>query len=147
MIYALLGFAVVALAAVMFVVHWGMKAKDGQIAASTKAGDERALRMDANAKQERTAFELEQTKQALAAESKRADALEEVLRDEVNESPNPDLARTDVRGRLLRVARSWGEANRPGGSVPADPAKAVPDIATTERTDAPDVPAHDKPDV
>jgi len=91
-------------------------------------------------------FELEHTRDALAAANARADALEGIIADEINEAPNPDLGRTDVRNRVLRVAKAWATADKDrvraesGEGVPAEgrPAGGA-DPAGVRAVDAPDV--------
>lgn len=95
---------------------------------------------------ERRSFELEVTQKALVAANKRAEALEEVLQDEVDSAPNPDLARADVRGRVLRIARKWAEAAATRSPLPAKPDEAVPDEGSTAAADAAGVRVVDDPD-
>jgi hypothetical protein len=110
----------------------------GRIAAADQAADARVAQVDTEGHLERAQFELENVKQALAAVEKRAAALEGIIADEVNASPNPDLARDDVRGRMLRIARQWADADRER-SVPAEPDGAVPQASATAASAAPAV--------
>ena len=125
----LLGVALVAtLPLIAWLVH-------GRVTAADQLGDARHGQSITEGELERKGFELEVTKKALEASNARAAALEEVLADEVAADPNPDLARGDVRGRLLRIARSWSDADADrvpadgGGALPLHPATEVPDPA------------------
>lgn len=70
-------------------------------------------------------FELEQTKQALARQTARADALEKEFADGIAQPVNTDLAADDVRGRVLRVLQAWRASDTAAGQVPAEPASPV----------------------
>ena len=95
---------------------------------------------------ERRSFELEVTQKALVAANKRAEALEEVLQDEVDSSPNPDLSRTDIRNRVLRIARKWAEAAATRSPLPANPDEAVSDKGATAAASPAGVRVVDDPD-
>lgn len=84
----------------------------------------------ANAEIERASFELEATKQALAAATNRAAALERSLIDAI-ETADSDLAPGDVRGRVLRIVEAW-RTDRPDGEVPAGRTGPVLDPSATE---------------
>jgi hypothetical protein len=101
------------------------------VATSERDGDSRVAQVATEAVAERTAFELDVTLKALAAANKRADALEEIISDELNAmSPNADLTRIDVRSRLVRLASKWREAAAARNSLPAQPDPAVPEDGT-----------------
>ena len=89
-------------------------------------------------------FELEQTRKALSATEARAAALEEIVADEINDNPNADLDRADVRSRLLRAAKAWAAADKARTPVAEDvPAAsepgAGPDTASVSGVDGPNV--------
>ncbi len=113
---------------------------------SAAFANERVDHANTRTELERKKFELEVTQKALAAANQRATALEEVLQDEINSSPNPDLARTDVRSRVLRLARKWSEAATTRSPLPADAGKAVPDESTAHTADTAVVHAEHDPD-
>lgn len=71
----------------------------------------RVAQAETEAHLEQSQFEASALRTALANAERRADALEGVLADEVNNAPDPNLARGDVRGRLLRIAQQWGRAS------------------------------------
>jgi hypothetical protein len=97
------------------------------VKAAEQEADARVGQVATEAESERTAYELDVTQKALTAANKRADALEEIIADEINdENPNPDLARTDVRTRLLRIAGKWREAAATRSPLPAESEPAVP---------------------
>ena len=80
---------------------------------------------------ERILFELDQTRDLLRVANLRGDALEEELAHEFSADKNEGLAIDDVRGRVLRIARRWAEADRASAAgtvtaVSADPATGAP---------------------
>lgn len=83
----------------------------GRVSDKDKAAADRIKLTVTEAESERTAFELDVTKKALAATERRAVALEELLAEEMNANPNADLAGHDVRSRLLRNAQAWRAAD------------------------------------
>lgn len=121
-----------ALGVIVWLVH-------GSIAAAGAAADARVAQTATEAELERAHFELETTKQSLAATEKRAAALQEVLSDELEKAPNPDLARADVAGRVRRIFDRWQAADANRSAVPAEPAAAVPAAAPAEAPAAPAV--------
>ena len=89
-------------------------------------------------------FELEQTRKALSATEARAAALEEIVADEINDNPNADLDRADVRSRLLRAAKAWAAADKartPAADnvLAAREPEAGPDTASVSAVDGPNV--------
>ncbi len=117
------------------------------VAASEQSADARVAQVATEAATERAGYELEVTQKALIAAGKRADALEEVIVDEINSTANPDLASTDVRSRLLQIAGKWREAAAArdplppefDGPMPEAPANPGPDPADVRPVDAPDL--------
>lgn len=93
----------------------------GRVQASERerASDARAITAEANL--ERAQFELDVTGKALKAANARADVLEQVLSEEVNASPHPDLAHNDVRQRMLRITSAWTGADKDRLPTPANP--------------------------
>jgi hypothetical protein len=108
--------------------------------------DERVEHANTRTKLERRDYELDVTQKALVAANKRAAALEEVLNDEVNRSPNPDLARDDVRSRILRIARQWSEAADARNPLPAATSGAVPEGTAADAAEPAGVHAEHDPD-
>jgi hypothetical protein len=95
------------------------------LTSSDQQGDTRVAVTQLEADVERMAFDLEATRGTLSAERKRADALEEIIADEVNAPPGLPLDARGVRDRLLRTAQRWREAAAATGAsaegaVPAD---------------------------
>lgn len=97
--------------------------------AGDAAADARVSQVQTQAHLERAQFEADALRTALANSERRADALEGVIADEVARDPNPDLARNDVRGRLLR----FSQATRPsaGATDPGAAADLSPTAAAT----------------
>lgn len=93
------------------------------VGASDSEADARVAQVATEAELERARYETEVTSKALAAANARANALERVIADDLNTAPNPDLARDDVRGRVLRLAQAW----RTDDPLPASGDAAVPD--------------------
>lgn len=89
-------------------------------------------------------FELEQTRRTLSATVARAAALEDIIAEDLNATaPNADLARSDIRGRLLRNAQAWAAADRAraaatedvpsdGGSSSGTSAAVVPALGASD---------------
>jgi len=127
----------VALAGALGLIAWLVH---GRITSVEEEADAHVELADKQVKLERAQFELETTKQSLAATEKRAAALQEVLSDELDKAPNPDLARSDVAGRVRRIFDRWEAADAARGEVPAKPADAVPAASSAEASAAPAVP-------
>lgn len=91
----------------------------------------------ATTRAERAEFERDAAKQDAAELQRIVTGLEEVLAAYINTAPNANLARTDVLGRLVRVAagQAADRAVRPGAE------DAVPAPAATERTEGAVLPA------
>lgn len=111
------------------------RVKDAKTSAKAYT-DERVDHANTRTELERRKFELEVTQKALVAANTRAAALEEVIADDVESAPNPDLKRADVRSRVLRIARRWAEAAAARSPLPAVGAEAVPVPAPADATDA-----------
>lgn len=119
-----IGGAVVGL---VLVVRWGMSAKDGEVSAirSGSAASEECIRE--RAAHERTKYELEVTRKALAAANIRAQTLGEELSSALEQSHLGDgLVAGDVPGRLSRIAERWAEAAAARDPLPASEVRAVP---------------------
>lgn len=78
-------------------------------------------------------FELEQTRQAHAAATARATALEQLLAEEAPNA-NADLDPADWRTRELRLARAWATAD--AHRLGPDAIEPVPAPAAADETDA-----------
>mgnify|MGYP001591397964 CR=1 FL=1 len=104
----------------------------GRLTDARLVADERVAHTATNGKLERAQFELEATKVALVEQKHVTDGLEDVLASYINTTPNSDLARGDVLGRLLRAARKQAEADR-NHPVPAVSTAAVPETPASER--------------
>lgn len=131
----------IALCYLLGVLLAGSLALNGWLTFRTVRGVEGAAKSEIGATHFESAlelahFELEQTKRALVAVEARADALEEIIAEELNAHPNADLDRADWRTRVMRVAQQWGRSDRAGREVPADTAQAVPPQGTAEPPEA-----------
>ena len=85
----------------------------GRVVAADQLADARVGQVATEAELERSGFELDIVKKALAASQKRADALERVIADEINDSESGlPLDRNGVRQRIVQIARQWAEADR-----------------------------------
>jgi hypothetical protein len=135
-VYALVAIVGTLLAFVGWLVHRALSAADQE-------GDSRVAVTQLEADVERMAFELEGTRQTLAAERKRADVLEQIIADEVNAPTGAVLAASDVRSRLLQQAKRWREAAAPAAPAP----EVVPSDRSTERATAPELPVTRPSDV
>lgn len=136
----LVGLAIGQAGLIAWLVHGRMADKD-------QAADARVGQVATEAESERTAYELDVTQKALAAANKRCDALEEIIADEINGNPNADLGRTDVRGRLLRIAGRWREAASARSPLPATAGEGVPPSGATEGASAAALPGAVAPDL
>lgn len=127
-------------AIILIVRRLGAATKRGDDAVD-QATDARVARADQEAELERVSFELEFTTAALRRTTARAAALEEVLADEVDAAPNPDLAVDDVRSRVRRLAQRWAAADPglAGGAVLAGPGGALSPPPAADTADAPAV--------
>lgn len=126
---ALVGVVVVQLGLLAWLFHRALGDSDQQ-------ADTRVAVTQLEADVERLMFELDQTRNTLSAERKRADALEEIITDEINGASGSPLQPGDVRSRLLRAAQQWREANAVGSAtVGGLPAEATPTDA--EATNVP----------
>ncbi len=134
MIYVALGFAALCVAALVFVMRWGMKAKDETIAAMTLISAMRGQLAAASTDAEQTEFELKTTKDALVESERRAELLAKELTDAMERvSLGAGLAAADVRGRVLRAAEA--ARARGAGALPAKPDEAVPDAEAASGTE------------
>lgn len=106
-------------------LRWGMKAKDGEVAATKHETVEMGKHALTKLELGGVEIELAQTKQALAIMTKRAETLaEELANERAKHALGTGLAPDDVRGRVQRLA---AEAAAAGGAVPAEPAVIVSD--------------------
>ncbi len=130
----------VTLAAALGIIVWLVH---GRVQDAANDGDIRVAQVSTEAEAERLAFQLDVTEKALVAANKRAEALEGIIADELNDPPNADLPAADWRGRLLRLAQSWrgaADARSPlradtgeGVSQPTSAEEAGPVVSTRER--------------
>jgi hypothetical protein len=116
---ALAGIVAVQLGVMAWLFHRALSDSDQQ-------ADTRVAVTQLEADVERLMFEIEGTRNTLAAERKRADVLEEIIADEINAPSDPPLSPSDVRSRLLRQARQWREASakavaRASAGMPEEP--------------------------
>lgn len=74
---------------------------------------------------ERSQFELETTKKALDAATARAAALETSFAEALNDS-GPDLDPRDIHGRLVRLAKAWGQSERSASTQVIESPAGVP---------------------
>lgn len=145
MIYAVVALAVTALGSLTYAMHRVSKAADRIGDARDHEADARIAQVATEAELEREKYEHDQTKRALSAADARADALEEVLSDAINATPNADLDRADVQSRVLRIAQRWAAADA-ASRLPAAAVEAVPADAAAEAS-VPDMRNPDGPDV
>jgi hypothetical protein len=111
----------------------------GRISSAEAAADAHVELVEKQAQLERAQFELDVTKKSLKATETRAAAMQEVLSDELDKAPNPDLARDDVAGRVRRILDRWETADRDRALL-AGPGAAVPAAVAAETPAAPSVP-------
>jgi hypothetical protein len=100
------------LVAILLLVRWGMRAKDGEMGAVNAGAAERVDHGKTKVLLERRDYELEKATAALDAMTKRAELLAKELSNAISRTSLGDgLAPADVDGRLLRLA-SEAEAAR-----------------------------------
>ena len=107
----------------------------GRIADVRSMATERVAHTATNGLLERAKFELEATAKANTEQQRIIDGLEDVLAGYINATPNADLARNDVLGRVVRAAQRQAEAGR------VDPVGP----ATVEALPRPEPPASERP--
>lgn len=127
MIAVVVALAGVSLAVLGYAVWTTRRA--GQL--SDQLADARVAQVATEAELTLAQFQIESVKKALAAETARANAIEEIahaIKD------RPAVAPGDVDGWLLHFAARWREANHAPAGPDGDP--AVPAEATTEAAGA-----------
>jgi hypothetical protein len=111
--------------------------------------DELLIAKDRSVKQtltaERATFEADKANAAFIAERTRAEALTDFVSHYAGSTDaNGDLDPDDVDGRVLRIARWWGQANA-RDPLPALPAGAVRDRQSAGASDADVLPRSERP--
>ena len=123
-------------ASIVYLVRRGDKRVDQVLALSEIVSATREMLSDKTMVAERALFEKEKSDAALIGERERANALQEFISHDAQQSdPGVPLDPSDVDGRVLRIAETWRRANAATrGSLPAVPAAEVRPLASTEPT-------------
>jgi hypothetical protein len=117
----------------------------GRLRDAERHADARVAQVQVEADLERRAYELDVTQKALVAANRRAEALEDIIADEINAGSG--LSPGDVRGRLLRLARGWRDAATARSPLPPAADEPVPEAEPADGAGPAFVPAVGAPDV
>ena len=122
------------LGAALGCVVWAVRRGDTATDDATRA---RVGLYHTEAANERAAFELEHTRQALAAAQARIKALEVALDDAIKSTPlGTGLDARDALGRVRRVLQAWGGAAAARDPLSAHATDGLLDPRATEPADA-----------
>lgn len=116
------------------VIVWSVKRGDRYVDDLLVAKDRSVVQ---TLRAERAEFEREKTETALISERTRAEALTDFVSHYAGETNETgDLDPDDVDGRVLRIARWWGEANAAGDQIRPGAARVVRDPAAPRASTA-----------
>ncbi len=109
-----------------------------RVRAADQSADARVAQVATEGELERSQFELEQTKQALAQSEKREEILDAAIAEALNANAagGAALRPDDVLGRQRLLLAEWSRTSKAGREVPAVGERPVPADAPAAKADA-----------